>query len=663
MLKRLSWSAPLLVALMLGCGQAAAVDIDAFVKKDRFETLKISPTGEYFAATVPLEDRTVLAILRRADNKLVSSFNVGKYTHVSDFDWVNPERVLISVVEKFGSLDTPQSLGEIYTTTVTGNSDMLVGQRMNAQQLGSNIKQKKAERVAAYLVDDLPNDDQTVLIAVVPFANDPYTRLEKMNVDTGRRVPVARAPVRNARFIADNKGEARFATGVGSDNVRTLHYRASGSETWTLINNEFADGHAEYPIGFSADDATAYLQVEHESGPDSIVALDIASNKRTQLLRDDNTDPHAIIYRPGTSIPVGAIFHDGKPRAEFFDRSAPEARMFRSLQAAFPGDFPTVTSSSADGRLTLVQTYSDRNPGDFYIFDSVAKKADHVISRSEWFDPAKMAETRPISLSARDGTPLAGFLTLPPGSSGKSLPLVVMPHGGPFGIHDQWGFDTEPQLLAAAGYAVLQVNFRGSGNYGRAFRKAGARQWGGTMQDDVTDATRWAIQQGHADPARICIYGASYGGYAALMGVAKEPALYRCAAGYVGVYDLPLMHKHGDIQGTGRGEAFLDEWLGKEKDIEATSPARLADRIKVPVFLAAGGEDQRAPIAHSEKMERALKAAGVPVETLYYPKEGHGFYEQAHRKAYYEKLLAFFGRHLGPGATPPSASAAAPKSQ
>ena len=652
------WMATLWVAASFVVAPAAgAVDVDAFIKRDQFESIKLSPDGAHYAATVPLEDRTILVLLRRADSKIVGTFSTGKFTHVAGFEWVNPERVLLSVVEKFGALDQPQSLGEIYSLTTAGKPDILVGQRVNREQIGTNIKGKTAERVFAYLVDDLPGDDRTVLVAVMPFAADPYTRLERMDVESGRRIPVARAPVRNGTFSTDNSGEVRFARGAGIDNVNKLFVRRKPGAEWELLNDEGATDRIEVPLGFSADNATAYLQVEQGSGPDAIVAFDMASGKRTEVLRDDDTDPLQPIYRAGTSIPVGAIFMDGKPRAAFFDEKSPEARQQRSLESAFAGDFPFITSSTSDGRLSLVRTGSDRNPGDFFVFDNQARKADHLISRRSWFDPEKMAPTRPVSIAARDGLPLKGYLTTPAGAGDKNLPLVVLVHGGPFGIFDDWDFETERQMLAAAGYGVLQINFRGSGNYGRMFREAGARQWGGKMQDDVTDATKWAIQQGHADPRRICIYGASYGGYAALMGVAKEPDLYRCAVGYVGVYDLPTMHTHGDIQQRGSGETYLREWIGSRDELAAVSPNRIADRIKVPVFLAAGGEDQRAPIEHSKMMERALIAAGKPVETLYYPNEGHGFYVEANRRAYYQKLLGFLGRHLG-GKTASGATAA-----
>ena len=639
----------LLLALgLLGAPTVGAVDVQAYVKKDRFNDIKLSPNGDYYAATVALEDRTALVILRRSDNKLSANFSMGKNTHVADFWWVNPERVVIGMAEKFGALDQPQPTGELYAINADGTqADLLIGQRVRGEGLGTKIQPKKVERVAAFLVDDLPTDDKNVVVSVMPFNADPYTRAERLDVYSGRRAPLARAPVRNADFVTDNQGVVRFANGFGTDNVRKLYYRKGDGAEWRLLSDEAVTGHKERPIGFSADDATAYFETEQATGPNAIVAFDIASEIRKELLRDDDTNPARIIYGNGTMVPVGAFFMDGKPRTAFFDDTVPEARLYRSLEAAFANASVRITSQTADGRLALVQVRSDRNPGDFYIFDTVAKKADHLLSRRDWFEPEQMAQVRPITLAARDGLPLHGYVTLPHGSSGKNLPTVVMTHGGPFGIQDNWVFDGDAQMLAEAGYAVLQVNFRGSGGYGQAFTKAGARQWGGKMQDDVTDATRWLIQQGIADPGKICIYGASYGAYAALMGAAKEPSLYRCAAGYVGVYDLPTMHVEGDVQRRGSGETYLREWIGERTALAGVSPNRMADRIKVPVFLAAGGEDERAPIAHSKMMERALRKAGVPVETLYYDTEGHGFYVEAHQREYYTRLLAFLARSLG----------------
>lgn len=648
------WGYALLLAAGLAAPATAAaaatdgVDVESFIKDDAFVDIKLSPTGEFYAATVPTENETMLVIFSREGMKMTGAFRLGKHNHVHDFWWVSPTRVLIGMAQKLGSRDEPQPTGEIYAMNANGTGiDVLVGYRVRGAGAGTRIQPKKVEQVAAFLVDDLPGDDKSVVISVQQFAADAYTRAERLDVYTGRRNQIAIAPVRNADFVTDNQGVVRFALGYGTDNVRKLFYRAGDGKDWQLLSSDEQGRGIDHPIGFSADDAVAYFRSEQAQGPDAIVAFDIASQSRKEILRDAVADPNRVIYRRNSNVPVGVFYADGVPRTEFFDKASPEARQYRSLEAAFKGESLRVTSETADGSLALLRSSSDRNPGDIFLYDNAKKHAAHVISRGSWVVPEKMAPMRPIRLKARDGLALSGLLTTPNGSSGKSLPMVVMPHGGPFGIQDVWQFDHDAQLLAQAGYAVLQLNYRGSAGYGRAFRLAGQRQWGGTMQDDLTDATRWAIEQGVADPGRICLYGASYGGYAALMGVAKEPSLYKCAAGYVGVYDLPIMHSTGDIQKAGSGETYIREWIGSKEETAKVSPAQLAQRIKVPVFLAAGGEDQRAPIVHSEKMEKALRAAGVPVETLYYRTEGHGFYVKEHQREFYTRLLAFLSRSLG----------------
>jgi dipeptidyl aminopeptidase/acylaminoacyl peptidase len=201
--------------------------------------------------------------------------------------------------------------------------------------------------------------------------------------------------------------------------------------------------------------------------------------------------------------------------------------------------------------------------------------------------------------------------------------------------------------LASRGYAVLQVNFRGSGNYGRAFLRSGYKQWGATMQDDLTDATRWAIKEGIADSSRICIYGSSYGGYAALMGAVKEPDLYRCAIGDIGVYDMNLMYEVGDIQTTEDGKNFLKEALG-ERNLDSASPTKLANKIKASVLLLAGREDDRAPVEHTNAMYRALKRADKEVEIKIYKKEEHGNYVLENKVDHARRVLIFFDKHIGP---------------
>lgn len=645
-----------LMAALLGAGcallsaTAGAVDLERYLRDDAFTNIKISPDGTYVAASVPLQDATAIAILRTSDMAMVGSFRPPRDNHAGSFDWVSNERLVIGLAQKWGRLDKPRPTGELYGINADGRSgELLVGYRVG----GLNDSQ-----VSAFLTDELADDERNVLIAVWPFAENPYTRIERMDAVTGRRIIVARSPVQGAHFTTDNTGEVRFALGSGSDNVQKLYYRVQRGEDWVLLNDEAVSRRVEKPLGFSADGSLAYLWIEQAEGQDAIVSWNPQTNERRTLLRDDVVDPGLVIYQPGTRIPVGALYYGDVPKARFFDDTSSTARLYRSLQAALRSPV-YITSSTRDGRIVLAQTWSGSNPGDFYRYDTVEKKARLLASRSSWIDPSQSAQVRPVALKARDGLPLHGFLTVPNGKEARRLPMVVVPHGGPIGVFDDGSYEHETQLLAAAGYAVLQINFRGSSNYGRAHTAAARHQWGLRMQDDVTDATRWAIEQGIADEQRICIYGASYGAYAALMGTVREPGLYQCAAGYVGIYDLPLMFERGDIQSDRSGMTYLRDWLGAPEALAERSPVNLAAQVKVPVFLAAGGEDKRAPIQHTKKMEAALRRAGTPVESLYYKSEGHGFYTQEHQREYYTRLLAFLSRSLG-GQTASASTAAQP---
>ena len=456
-----------MLLLCAGVAEAAmAVDVATFLKRDGFDDIKLSPTGEFFAASVPGEDNSILMIVRRSDNKPMAGFGIGKNTYIADFDWVNAERVVFGTARKFGALDQPQLTGNLYGMNADGSGkDILVGQDVEVMSTGTHIQTKKTEMVAAFLVDDLPGDDRNILVTVSPFSADTFNRVEKMDVYTGRRSPVARSPVRNADYLADGKGVIRFAYGRDLDNDNRLFYRAADASDWTkttdwkLLNDELANGHVEIPLGFSADDRYAYLQVEQASGPDAIVAYDTIDGSRKTLLRDADADPGRIIRGLGKShgAPVGAFITGGKPHTKFFDDASDEARLYRSLEAAFPGNAVVITSKTRDGALALVEVSSDRNPGDFYLFDTVNKKAQLLLSRRDWVDERTMAQMRPFQFSARDGQVLHGFLTLPPGSDGKHVPLIVLPHGGPIQVADSWGFDPETQLLAAAGYGVLQI--------------------------------------------------------------------------------------------------------------------------------------------------------------------------------------------------------------
>jgi dipeptidyl aminopeptidase/acylaminoacyl peptidase len=320
-----------------------------------------------------------------------------------------------------------------------------------------------------------------------------------------------------------------------------------------------------------------------------------------------------------------------------------------SLMQQFPGEDVDFINASRDGKKVLVKVQADVAPGRYYLYDTDAKKLRFVAARASWIKPEQLADMQPITVTARDGLVLHGYLTRPAGrEDAKNLPLVVLVHGGPYGVRDTWGYDPTVQMLASRGYAVLQVNFRGSGGYGQEFMQRGYREWGRKMQDDVTDATRWAIAEGIADAKRICIFGTSYGGYAALEGVVREPDLYQCAIGYVGVYDLRLMYTRGDIPQTDYGVGYLNMVLGgNQDDLAARSPINHLDKIKARLMIVVGGQDERVPPVHGERLHAALEERGVEHEWLYQRTEGHGFYDEAHVADLYTRVIAFLDRNIG----------------
>lgn len=639
----------LALPILAGAQAPASVDLDPYLRKDLFSDITISPTGEYFAATVPLEDRTGLVVLRRSDMKITARVSMGKDSHILSVAWVSDKRMLMSLAETFGAEDKPTATGELFGMDADGEGKkLLVGWRANSDTVGTRLNRNNEQSVVATLIDALPGDDNNVLISVSPYHDDPVTRVERMDVRSGRRLPVTRVTARRAEFITDNAQRVRFAVGLDSGNASLLFHRADDSAEWVLVNDENKTRRVEVPIGFAPDNRIAYLASEQSRGPDQLVAYDTVSGERKPVLRHDVVDPSGYLWNLGAGvIPVGARYDTGPvPTTQYIDPDSADARVHRMLEMAFPGQSTVVTSTTRDGKLALVWAGGATNPGDYYLFDVANRKAEHLLSRAEWFAPEAMGEVRAVQLKSRDGRTLHGVLTLPPGSAGRGLPMVVNPHGGPIGIRDDFSFNSEAQMLAEAGYAVLQVNFRGSGGYGREFLQAGAREWGGKMQDDLTDATKWAVAEGIAASDRICIYGASYGGYASLMGAVREPALYRCAVGYIGVYDLDKVVRDS-ASGSRLGRVFSTDWIGNKGELAASSPNRLADRIKIPVFLAAGGEDTVAPVEHTRMMESALRKAGVPVESLYFKNESHGFYKEEHRREYYTKLLDFLARHLG----------------
>jgi dipeptidyl aminopeptidase/acylaminoacyl peptidase len=613
---------------------AEVIPVEDFFRNSSFRQVKISPDGKHLAATVPLENLTALVVMDLASKKITGSFKPQEKAHIGEFHWVSNSRLLFTSGVREGRYAQPFWTGAWYA--------------MNAD--GSKVGTAYARGYYARILDTLKDDDKYVLIQYK--ADTGVETYGRLNVDNGDVLPSFKKPPTEAPgiFVSDNAAEIRLYINAKSYKDSKVYGRAVGKNAeWKIIHDQRAtEQDLEYK-GFSADNHILYYTLSQKTGPNALYAYDFRDGSKKQIARDDNVDPGFLMASPVDDSVYAIRYEDGFPRYEFLDKANPFARNLIKLQSSFPDTDVYPVSATRDGNKIIYVVESDTIAGEYYLFDNASQKAEHLVSRAGWLDSAKMALMEPMKFKARDGLDIEVFLTLPKGSNGKNLPLIINPHGGPFGPYDIWGFNPEVQLLANRGYAVMQVNFRGSGNYGKEFREKGYRQWGKAMQDDLTDATRWAVSQGIADANRICIYGASYGAYAALMGAAKEPSLFRCAVGNVGTYDLPTQLNYS-TSGDGRMNP-LKTFFGDvaQEDVAQFSPARLAGNIKIPVMLAAGEKDTTCPPEQSKIMEAALIKAGVPVELKIYPGEGHGNVLKENQIDLANRLIAFFDKHLKEG--------------
>lgn len=425
-------------------------------------------------------------------------------------------------------------------------------------------------------------------------------------------------------------------------------YRPGTGEQWLPVPKSIA-GYGMDLLHVEADDNTAYATITDGGEPAQLYKIDLAKGARVRIAGRDDLSISTVLFAGRNGSPFGVVYEGAKPSIQYFDPASEWAQLHASLMKAFPGQLVSLLDFTRDNGKVLIQTRGDRHPGAWHVYDRNARKLVLINEAMPWLKPEKLAPSMPFSFRSRDGLTLHGFLTAHPG--GGQRPMVVMPHGGPHGYYDTWSYDGDAQFLASRGYAVLQVNFRGSGGRGRGFMESGYREWGGRMQDDIADAVAWATTSGHADPARICTFGASYGGYAALMQPIRFPETYRCAIGYVGVYDLQVMKKEGDISDRQSGRRYLERVLGSDQaQLKAWSPAQNVDRIKVPVLLAQGSIDRRVPMDQFNALRKAFEKAGTPIETMVVQGEGHGFYKPENRAELYERIEAFLARNIGAAA-------------
>ncbi len=504
------------------------------------------------------------------------------------------------------------------------------------------------EKVRAEILDALPDDPHHILVSH-NRRNPELFDVVRIDLRTGRETLVAQNPGDIIAWGTDHAGRLRLAFRSEGLNSVVLYRPDEKSEFKPIITTDYKT-EIEVPA-FTADNKRLYAISNRGRDKKALVTIDPARpDAETVVYVHPEVDLGGVTWSRKQKKLTDASVITAKLERQFFD-PATEA-LYKRIAAKVPGMEITLQSGTQAEDKFIVAASSDRTPGGRYIYDVKSDSISLLAEINPKIDPAKMAPMQPIRYQSRDGLTIHGYLTLPVGREPKGLPCVVNPHGGPW-ARDVWGYNPEVQFLANRGYCVLQMNFRGSTGYGRQFWEASFGQWGLKMQDDITDGVNWLVAQGIADPKRVGIYGASYGGYATLAGVAFTPDLYAAAVNYVGVSNLftfmntippywkPFLPKFKEMVG--------DPERDKER-LTRTSPALNAERIKTPLMVVQGARDPRVNKAESDQMVAALKARGVDVPYMVKDNEGHGFRNEENQFEFYGAMEQFLGRHLKPKA-------------
>ena len=616
---------------------------------------KISPQGDYLAVEKEEDERRVVAVFTYPKLDLINVIAFPGKNEVGDFWWVNDERILVQIAVDWGNREDDVSYGELYAVNADGTrGKYLFGLRGDSlTKTKSRVQKVSTEYGSASFEHARWHDPKTVLVSIREWSrgykNVTYSAV--LDVYTGRLTDKVPAPTANAFVVPDRRGDVRFSQYIDDDQVSIIHFRNPETGKWEEFSRApYGESQIE-PLAV-AEDGRIYVEKSENDGPAGIYLMDPKTQQFEKVYQHNLVDADGLMMDWQDNV-YGVASTPDYIEFHFTDKEHPSAQLRMGLMNAFPEAFPRIWNTTHDYRLSVVFLDEDTRSGEIYLYDAATGELKLLFDMRPWMDDSLISPMEPVKITARDGVALHGYLTVPRNIRARNLPLLIVPHGGPHGPRDEWGYQWFEGFLPWHGYAILQVNYRGSGGYGMAFERMGYKEWGKKMQDDLTDATNWAIEEGIADPDRICIFGWSYGGYAALMGVVREPDLYKCAVAGAGVYDNKIQYDSDFGEGTRWGRKYLAKVIGDIDELNAASSVYYVDRIKTPVLLIHGDNDQRVPIEHAYTLQRAYRKAGKPEPKLIKLKnEAHTPRNEDNIIRLQKESLAFIEKHIGKGVKP-----------
>lgn len=606
----------------------------SFAAQNNYRSAKLSPDGALVAIRMDLQGEPNILLFDANTLKPVKRGGLGTKVDLEWFRWAGNDKILISI-SKSDIFDREEAL---YTrlllfNTVTGEVD----------RIGNKEPILKGDRVIHVAPDG------SYLLLTLQATRYDYPAVYRFDLNKpgrGKQVEKSRKGIWD--YFADSSGVVRVGTGWNNNRMR-VYYRGNAKKKMELIG-KFKDEDYESDLWdvayINPDTDMGYVLERGDHGRLELQSFDFARREKVE----------SIYSHPEWDLDVAFVGEDGSPQSAYYTDDRERVVWFheddRKLQADLDGALKEedvrIISRAKDGSKMLVLAGGEADPGALYVYKPEELTLELFGELRPQISMADLTKPKPVEYTARDGTPIAAYLTVPRGRQARDLPLILMPHGGPYGVRDSLVYDDEVQLLANRGYAVLQPNYRGSDGYGYKFSRLGNGQIGRKMQDDIDDAMDWAVAEGIADPERVCVVGGSYGGYAALWAVIRNPERYRCAASWAGVTDWEGQLKYSKDFFTRSGNK---NWRQRVEgnvegfELDSVSPYRQAASLTRPVLLAHGTDDNTVPFKQFKRMRDATKGASVPIELLVIKDEGHSFTKPENEKKWYDTLIAFLAEH------------------
>jgi len=618
--------------------------VEAFAALPSFSGAQLSPSGNAIAYAVSKNGRRHI-IYQDLDGNNSGILPPPTDAELGTFYWANDNIILVetNTYARRKAFVRKVSLNRILAFNRKKSKFTWLGKPKTKRSMSKyNASRDKTQFYSQFeRIVDLLSDDPKHILMQLDFDLDTNPDVFKVNVYNGRR-KLVRGEYRGIQnWYTDSRSKVR--AGFGFENNGWFGMVADGDGNWKSLKQMDWAQHYTFK-GFSEDPNTIYVSGNSHFGTNGLFKLDLVSGNITEtVFAREQVDARHVIQHPVTGHVAGVAYREDFSHIEYFDRSLRTVQA--SMNKALKGKVNSIVGRAHKQELYLIYSESAKNPGDYFLFDRKKGELSYIAPFRDHIDPKKMANTHRVTIPVRDGSHIPGYMTVPKGKQSKSLPAIVLPHGGPYVGHDNAEWDYWAQFYASRGYLVLKPNFRGTKGYGNAFYRKGVHQWGGLMQDDVTDATKWLIAEGMADPERICIVGGSYGGYAALMGSIKEQGLYKCAISVNGVTNMPLLKKN-DKELVG-GNTWIKRMGLRDAKDSSISPFHRAREVSAAVMLVAARDDARVPFGMSNSMHHELQKHNKQSAYVELADGGHSMLTGAARLKMLQETEKFLAEHIG----------------